>query len=130
MRKFLTAIVILGFAGGALLGIFAMNHSQNSAMNGDCPVSPLHTSVCPAGALSMTSHYISMYQAFTNGIVSSVFQALMVVLLFVVVAYLLRRDITSIRHLPILSRNFDANLRRPHVVTRWLSLLINSPSFI
>lgn len=130
MKKFLITIVILGVAGGSLLGIFAMNHNQKSSMNGGCPASPLHTSLCPTDVLPIASHSISMYQAFTNGLVSSMIQVLMMVILFVVVVYILRKDIIPILHQFIFSRNFDANLRRPQAITHWLSLLINSPSLI
>lgn len=130
MKKFLILIVLIGFIGGAFFSISAMNHNQGLSMNGDCPMSPLHTSVCPTGGLSVASHYLSMYQAFTNGLVSSVVtQVLIATLLFVAVLYVLRDDIVSIRRLFILSRNFSAKLYRPQALTRWLSLLVNSPSF-
>lgn len=131
MRKFLTVITIVGVVGGAFLGVFAMNHRQDSSMAGDCPLSSLHTSLCPTDVLPMAFHSISMYQAFTNGLVSlSVMQALMATFLSIVVAYVLRRNIISIPYLFVLTRNFRAKLYRPQALVRWLSLLVNSPSLI
>lgn len=130
MKRFLALIVLTGFICGAFFSISAMNHSQSLSMNGDCPTSPLHAEVCPTGGLYVASHYLSMYQAFTNSLVSSVVtQVLMTTLLFVAVLYVLRDDIASIRRLFILSRDFVAKLYRPQALTRWLSLLVNSPSF-
>lgn len=129
MKRFLVSLLILGFAVGATLGLFAMNHNNAHSMNGSCPTALFHASVCPDGALSAVQHYISMYQAFTAGLVSSIVtQVLMVAFLFVAVAYVLRRYIISAQYLFILSRIFSAKLYRPQAIIRWLSLLVNSPS--
>lgn len=135
MKRFLVLIVLIGFISGAFFSISAMNHSQDLLMSGDCPMSPLHTEVCSTNDLPVASHYLSMYQAFTNGIISSVItQVLMFAVLFVAVSYVLRANIASIRCLFvllfILSRDFVAKLYRPQALTRWLSLLVNSPSLI
>lgn len=136
MKRFLISILIIGFAGGVLFSISAMNHSHNSPMDGDCPMSSLNPFVCPTGVLSTAVHYLSMYQAFTNGLVSSaVTQVLMAVLLFIVAVYAFRNYLVSIRHLLLLFcswrlYNFDARLRGAREITRWLSLLVNSPSLI
>lgn len=134
MKRLLVLIVLAGFISGAFFSISAMNHNHGVAMNGDCPTSPIHAGVCPTGDLPVASHYLSMYQTFTSGLVSSVVtQVLMVTLLFVAVLYVFRKNIASIRRLFILqfilSRNFSAKLYRPQALTRWLSLLVNSPSF-
>lgn len=137
MKRFLISILLIGFAGGALFSISAMNHGHDSLMNSDCPMSLLPTSVCPTGILSVASHYFSMYQSFTNGIVSlAVTQVLMAVLLFVATAYAFRKYIGTIQHLLLLfcswrwRHNFDLSLRNSRGVTRWLSLLVNSPSAV
>ena len=76
-----------------------------------------------------------MYQALTNSLVSSmVTQLLIITLLFVAVPYVFRKYIALIRcllvSLFILSRDFVPKLYRPQALTRWLSLLVNSPSII
>lgn len=130
MKRFLLSIVLAGFIAGGILSFFAMKHGADGAMNGNCPITALSGSICPTGALSAVSHYISMYQAFTAGIVSSVVtDVLMVALLFIAVAFLLRKYLTPTPQLFILSRTFTAKLYRPQAFTRWLSLLVNSPSF-
>lgn len=130
MKRFFALTILLGFMGGAILSFSAMGHSKEGTMEGDCPITALPISVCPEGALSAVTHYILMYQAFTNGLVSStVTQVLAIVLLFVAVAYVLRGYLTPIQHLFILSRDYVAKLYRPRSFTRWLSLLVNSPSF-
>lgn len=135
MKRFLTLIILIAFAEGAFFSISAMNHGHGSMASSDCPTAPLHTSVCPTDDLPVASHYISMYQAFTNGLASSaVTQVLLIALLFVVLACVFHKYIASIRCLFvllfILSRNFEAKLYRPQALTRWLSLLVNSPSLI
>ncbi len=135
MKRLATLIIISVFAGSALFSVSAMNHSADGQMSGNCPVSSLNASPCPDDALGMVSHYIAMYQTFTNVIVSTVVtQVLSIALLFVSVAYIFRKYIASIRRLFvllfILSRSFDAKLYRPQAITRWLSLLVNSPSLI
>ncbi|KKS59029.1 MAG: hypothetical protein UV24_C0009G0020 [Candidatus Nomurabacteria bacterium GW2011_GWA2_42_41] len=135
MKRFLASIVITAFVIGAFFSIFAMYHNQGLLMNSDCPTSPLHAEVCPTGDLSVASHYILMYQALTNSLVSSmVTQLLIITLLFVAVPYVFRKYIALIRcllvSLFILSRDFVPKLYRPQALTRWLSLLVNSPSII
>lgn len=130
MKRFVMLIIIAVFAGSALFSVSAMNHNANSQMSGNCPVSALHSSPCPDGALDMVSHYIAMYQTFTNVILSSVVtQALFIALLFVSVTYIFRKYIISVQRLFILSRDYCAKLYRPQTLARWLSLLVNSPSF-
>lgn len=131
MKRLATLIIIAVFAGSALFSVSAMNHSVDGQMPGNCPVLALHSSPCPDGVLGMVSHYIAMYQTFTNVIVSSVVtQMLSIVLLFVSVAYIFRKYVASIQRPFILSRDYRAKLYRPQTITRWLSLLVNSPSLI
>ena len=134
MKRLFTLMILVGFLGGAFFSISAMNHSHRSLANSECPLSPIHTPVCPEDALSLASHYISMYQSFVNVLASSVVtQALMAVLLFVIVSCSFRKYIASIQYLLFCfwwrRRNFDAGLYKSRGITRWLSLLINSPSF-
>ena len=134
MKRFLVLIVLAGFIGGAILSFSAMKHRMDGLMSANCPVASFHTSACPTGTLSSATHYFSMYQAFTNVLVSSfVIQILMTIFLFVAVVYVLQKNLASIRYLFILlfclSRNYSAKLFRPQTITRWLSLFINSPSF-
>ncbi|MDO8572596.1 MAG: hypothetical protein Q7S11_02370 [bacterium] len=127
MKYCIALIVILGIIGIGIFGFFAMKHSADGVMSSNCPIASLPISVCSSGALSALSHSLSMYQAFTNGIVSSIVtQVLAVVFLLVVLTYILRIHLTP--QLFILSRNFTAKLYRPQALTRWLSLLVNSPS--
>lgn len=129
MKRLATLIIVAVFAGGASLSVSAMNHSADGQMAGGCPVSALHASPCPDDALGMVSHYIAMYQTFTNVLVSSVVtQMLFITLLFVSVAYVFRKYIAPIQRPFILSRDYRAKLYRPQTLTRWLSLLVNSPS--
>ena len=134
MKRFLTLIVLVGFIGGAILSFSAMEHRMDGIMSGNCPTTSLHTSICPTGALSTASHILLMYQTFTGVFVSSfVAQVLITILLTIGVIYLLRKYTPSISHIRILLRyllcNFSAKLFRPRTITRWLSLLKNSPSF-
>ncbi|MBI5400607.1 MAG: hypothetical protein HZB12_00610 [Candidatus Yonathbacteria bacterium] len=131
MKRFLILLLIVGLAEGAIFGLFAMNHHGAYLANGHCPTASLYSSTCPDGALTAVQHYISMYQAFTDGVVSLMITHVLVALaLFVVVAYWLRRFLVRAPNLFILSRSFCAKLYRPKALTRWLSLLVNSPSTI
>lgn len=130
MKSFFALVIMVGFIGGAILSFSAMNHSNGGAMSGNCPITALPASTCPQGVLSAVTHYILMYQTFTNSLISPVVtQVLMAMLLFVAVAYVLRGYSILIRHLFILSRDYVAKLYRPQKLTRWLSLLVNSPSY-
>ena len=131
MKRFLASAVIVGVLAGASLGFFAMSHSMDGVMSTNCPITSLPVAVCSSGVLSAISHFQSMYQAFTNGIVASIVtQVLAITVLFVVGMYGLQKYTISIPRLFILSRAFRAKLYRPKPLTRWLSLLVNSPSFI
>lgn len=131
MKRFVVLIIIAVFAGSALFSVSAMNHSADGQMSSNCPVLALHASPCPDGALNIVSHYIAMYQTFTNVIVSSVVtQVLAIALLFVSVLYIFRMYVALVQRLFILSHDYRAKLYRPQTLTRWLSLLVNSPSFI
>ncbi|OIP65761.1 MAG: hypothetical protein COV32_00875 [Candidatus Yonathbacteria bacterium CG10_big_fil_rev_8_21_14_0_10_43_136] len=130
MKRLFALIIVLGFFGGAFLGFSAMSHSKDGAMNGNCPITLLPASECPTEALSAATHYLSMYQAFTDGLISSVvIQVLVVTLLFVLLTYGLQKYLILAPNLFILSRDFLAKLYRPQALARWLSLLVNSPSF-
>src|SRR3989344_6182521 len=95
MKRLATLIIIAVFAGSALFSVSAMNHNAEGQMVGDCPISELHASPCPDVALGLVSHYIAMYQAFTNIVVSSIVtQIPSVAFLFAALAYVLRRNIT------------------------------------
>ncbi|MBI5798537.1 MAG: hypothetical protein HZB10_01225 [Candidatus Yonathbacteria bacterium] len=126
MKRFLALMILLGFIGSAILSFSAMKHNMDGVMDGNCPIAST-CSAGTAGTLAMASHYLSMYQAFTSGLVSSIVtQVLMVAFLFVALAHVLRIYFTP--QLFVLSRNFNAKLYRPQAFTRWLSLLVNSPS--
>lgn len=137
MRKYFAVILLVGFAGWTLFGLsaMAMRHHQGSPMNGNCQLSTLPSSACP-GTLAMAVYHASSYQSLLNSFVyTPVVHVLMAALLFVAVACVFRKYIASIQHLLFLFgswrlyRNLDASLFRSQAITRWLSLLVNSPSF-
>lgn len=136
VKKILVLLLMIGLLGGVFFSIFAMDHSHSSLVSDHCSMALSHTPVCPADALSLAGHYIAMYQAFTDGFASSIVtQAVASVLLLVVGVSIFRKYIVAIRCLVSLSgiwrfyRGFGMKLCRPQETTRWLSLLLNSPSF-
>lgn len=138
MREYLTLILLIGFAGWTLFGlsVMAMSHHQGSPMNGDCPLLSLSSSVCP-DTFAMAVYHASAYQSLLNSFVyTQVAKVLMVFLSFIAVVYVFRNYLALIQHLLFLScfwrlrHSFDLILRNSQGVTRWLSLLLNSPSII
>ena len=136
MKKSLISLLVIGFAGGAAFGLFAMNHNGSHSMNGHCSTDPLFSSICPDGALTVVQHYLSMYQSFTNGVVSLMTTQILVgILLFATIAYVLLKKYAVLQKALLLAifqrlrQSLGVNLYRPRMVTRWLSLLIHSPSF-
>lgn len=127
MKRFIVLIVLLSFLGGASLSFFAMNHEH---MSNDCSASTsVHHSVCPDAATSFASHYLSMYQSFTNVLFSAlVTQGIPLALLFIFVVVLYNYA-SLIPRLFILSRSFRVRVHQTEGIIRWLSLLVNSPSF-
>lgn len=138
MKKYLTLILLVGFAGWTLFGLYvtAMSHHKGSPMNGDCPLSTLPSTACP-DTLAMAVYHVSTYQSLLNSFVyTQVAQVLMVALSLIALVYVFRNYLALIRHLLFLScfwrlrHSFDLILRNSQGVTRWLSLLLNSPSIV
>lgn len=136
MKKYLAIAILVGFTGWALLGFFEMNHVYGMSSNGVCPSTSLPTSDCPPNALTMTLHHFTGYQSLlTSFIYTSIFsQVLTGLLLLVAFAFLFRKSILSLTRLLYLFtpqwllQNFGIRWHVSRAITRWLSLLLNSPA--
>lgn len=129
--KIITSLVLTSFLMIVFFSFATMMHGPDGRILGDCPLSVLGASLCPQDIVSVARHHISAYYTFLNVPVGAGLAPLIAFLLFVISAVLL----TFVR-LPLLgppalsyvlydSQSADSYSKK---ITRWLSLLENSPS--
>lgn len=132
IKKMIAPLLLASFLSVALLGFVAMSYGSDGRMEGGCPFSATGATFCPQDALTVAMHHIRAYQSFLNVPVDSTLILLMstlflaVYLLVLIVRPLLfavPAPINRFPHGPPLSA-------RTRKITRWLSLLENSPSLI
>lgn len=116
----------------ALFSFAVMMSSPDGRMSSDCLFSIVGTSLCPQGALAVAIHHISAYQSFFNVFVNFSLTATFFGFLFLIMSAILVLYISPPLFKPavILDGLDDFPLAIPHnkKITRWLSLLENSPS--
>ncbi|MDZ4205951.1 MAG: hypothetical protein U1C12_01930 [Patescibacteria group bacterium] len=130
-KKIITLFLLVSFLAIALFSFALMVHGPDGRMPGDCPFSIMGDSLCPQDTIAVAIHNISAYHTFLNVPVSAGLTALVISLLFAIYAVL----VISVRLLlfrppaftPVLydSQPVDSYSNK---ITRWLSLLENSPS--
>ncbi|TSC67323.1 MAG: hypothetical protein CEO19_283 [Parcubacteria group bacterium Gr01-1014_73] len=128
-KKITTAFILASFLMIALFSPYMM--STDGRMSGNCPFSVNRTSLCPQGALALAIHHISAYHSFFNVFVNSGITAIIFTLLLALSAILiLSISPLLFRPLAIIGRlhDFPPAIPRNKKITRWLSLLENSPS--
>ncbi|HCR52610.1 TPA: hypothetical protein DIV48_03145 [Candidatus Kaiserbacteria bacterium] len=129
--KIIAPFVLLSFLTLAFFGFTGMSYGSNGQMQGDCPFSAVGTSLCPPSALPGALHHLSAYQSFLNVPVGSAFAALIIGLLLIAFGLLAYR--IQPRILPVSARGAYCThdppvSARTWKLTRWLSLLENSPA--
>ena len=129
-KKNITAFILASFLMVALFSPYMM--STDGRMSGNCPFSIIGTSLCPQGSLAVAIHHISAYHSFFNVFVHSGITALIFFTLLLALSEILILSISPplFRPLVLIGRlhNSPPVIQRNGKITRWLSLLENSPS--
>lgn len=131
-KKIAVPFILASFLMVALFGFVAMSYGPDGRMQGGCPFSATGAALCPQDALIVAMHHINAYQSFLNVPVDSTLILLMGILLLA--AYLLVLVVRPLLFIiPVRLTHFSHGpplSARTRKITRWLSLLENSPSLI
>ncbi|MFA5831820.1 MAG: hypothetical protein WC878_08435 [Candidatus Paceibacterota bacterium] len=134
MKKIGTLLLLVGFAGMAVFGLFVMDFAMGHDDMG-CIASRVsgNESVCPMNLLQMAFHHISAFQAFTQSTVSQLFGiAFLFFLLLVLVPFVFFKKLLFPPK--IWGRAFwdwlNHSCFQQQKITRWLALFEHSPSII
>lgn len=133
LKKIAAPLLLASFLMVAFFGFsfMSMQHGSDGRMQGDCPFSATGTPLCPQDAFAAAMHHLSAYQSFFGVSVDTAIVALMSALLFAVLYVLVSLIRPFILKPPIRGRHSYCS---PPIsactskITRWLSLLENSPS--
>jgi hypothetical protein len=132
MKRFATALLLVGFAGMAVFGLFVMDFAMGhddmgciaSRVSGD-------DAVCPMSLMQMAFHHVSAFQAFS--LATIVFSFILGFLfLFASIRFFVK--ILSF-HPPqflrrLRKRQTESPLFQYQKITRWLALFEHSPSLM
>lgn len=131
-KKIIVSLILTSFLSMAFFSFVFMLHEPGERMSGDCPFSPMETSLCPQDVLAVVLHHFSAYQTFFSVPVFSSVTVLITSLLLVAFAFFLL-SANSLLFEPTQTINYSYNtpLTTPYdrKIIRWLSLFENSPSF-
>lgn len=124
--------MLVSFLMVALFGFVAMSYGPDGRMQGSCLFSATGMAFCPQDALVVARHHISAYQSFFNVPAHSAAMILISALLLAacIVAFAVRSPLFKP---PVLTNHFPYSppvSARTRKITRWLSLLEHSPSFL
>ena len=126
-KRILTTFILVAFLAVALFSFVVMLHGPGEQMIGDCPFSAMDVALCPADILNFIVHHISAYNSFFNIPVGFYVTTVIISLLFFASILV---GLSLFEPSPPLVRLFNYPLITSpgRKVTRWLSLLENSPS--
>lgn len=129
-EKIAAPLMLASFLMVVFFGFVAMSYGPDGRMQGDCPFSATGIVLCSQDALVAAMHHIGAYQSFLNVPVDST--ALVLISALLLAAYLLVLRVRPPLFQAIARRNhFNTDppvSARTRKITRWLSLLENSPS--
>lgn len=129
-KKTIVAIILVSFLTITIFS-FPVMIGADGRMAGDCPFVMNGLSLCPQEALAVAAHHIAAYRSFFNISVNSGITAVILVYLFLIMAVVILSISPPLFSQPILTNSFYNSppaVRRNKKITRWLSLLENSPS--
>jgi hypothetical protein len=131
MKKIGTLLLLVGFAGMAVFGLFVMDFAMGHNDTG-CIASRVsgNDAVCPMNLIQVAFHHISAFQAFTLSTVAFSF-VLGLALLLVSLPFFTK---ALLFHPPRFLRRIDqwrtrTSLFQKQKITRWLARFEHSPSF-
>lgn len=131
MKKLLSLLIITSVLVIGVFGFTSMNYGANHAVG--CIASAVDNTSCPENIAAMSVHHIQAFISFFS-VVPSIPFILLLTLLFAIFlsvgfiftkrqdSLLARLAFWRVRHDP------ERTITRPRKITRWLSLLENSPS--
>lgn len=131
MKKIGTLLLLVGFAGMAVFGLFVMDFAMGHADSG-CIASRVsgNESVCPMSLPQMAFHHIFVFQSFTQTTVLQLFGITLFLLLSSLIPLVFFRKLLFSPR--VLIRVFSGMEDYPHFqkqkITRWLALFEHSPS--
>lgn len=132
LKRMLAPLLLLSFLTVVFFGFAAMSRGSDGNMQGGCPFSLTSASLCPQDALAVALHHLSSYGSFISVPAGSMVLVLLELLLLISLIALVPTIIRSLALHPPQQRGNA--YRAPPVssrrgsITRWLSLLENSPS--
>ena len=130
-KKIVTPFVLVSFLIVVFFGFSAMSSGPDGRMQGGCPFSATGVSLCPQDTMAVALHHLSSYQSFISVPLHSALLALMSALLLAIL-FLLIPPAHLLSLQPLVQsryRNHSPPVSaRIWNITRWLSLLENSPS--
>ncbi len=131
MKKLLSLLIITSVLVIGVFGFTSMNHGTSHVAG--CIASTVDNTPCPENIAAMSVHHIQAFISFFSVVPSIPF----IFLLALLFAVFLSVRFLYIKHGNLLSTNLvswrvqhdpERELVRPREITRWLSLLENSPS--
>lgn len=131
-KKIAAPLLLVSFLLVALLGFVAMSYGPDGQMDGGCPFSAAGAALCPQDTAAVVLHHLGAFQAFLNVPLDSTIFALISALLLL--ACLLVLKVRPLLFQPVAHRCYSNTSppvsARVRKITRWLSLLENSPSLV
>ncbi|MFA6414772.1 MAG: hypothetical protein WC217_00585 [Candidatus Paceibacterota bacterium] len=132
LREIIAPFVLASFLMVTFFGFASMVHGSDGQMQTDCPFTQTGASLCPQDAVTMVMHHIATYQSFLTMSVGPSLMALIIAAFSIVslAAILFARP-----RLQTFAASRGALYKSPPPIsynrklTRWLSILENSPSF-
>jgi len=132
LKRIVVPMLLASFLMVVFFGFAPMSGESDGYMQGGCPFSLTGASLCPKDALAVALHHLSSYGSFISvpagGVALALFELLLLISLVVLVPLIIR----SLAPYP--SQQRGNAYRAPPIssrrgsITRWLSLLENSPS--
>lgn len=128
--KYIALLLFIGFITISFWSLPLAMHGSDGLMKNDCPFSAVETTLCLGNALTLAFHHISAYQSFFSAPVSSNVTILIISLLLAAWAILtLFVNQLLFNRRAFIIRSYNAPpVSLDRKLSRWLSLLENSPS--
>jgi len=130
-KKILAPLLLLSFMAVVFLSFATMSYGSDGQMRSDCPFATTGSPLCPQDTFDMVMHHFSAYQSFLTAPIDFGMTALLSILSLIGIVLLVSRSLL-LRATTILTRlGYDSpfNTSQERKLTRWLSILENSPSF-
>lgn len=133
-KKVITFLILISFLMVVFFGLALMVHKSDGSMVGNCPLSLAEESICSQNTLATAIHHISAYQSFLNVPIGStninilLISLLLATLFFFIIFF---AELFKFNNLFQISRfdKWPPVFSGKNIITRWLSLFENSPSF-